>query len=226
VLLDFDGTLVATHAAVVECVRRTSDELGHGPVERERVSKAIARGLPLPETFATVIQGLTPHQIAHCVDVYRELYGEMDVEHSELFAGVRTTVSAIQQAGLRLAVLSNKGSVAIARALRRFGLASFVDCVLAADPGLPTKPNPALFDRRVVPAFPTTPRSGFLMVGDTSADILFAKTIGIRNCWARYGYGDPIACRELVPDYEIGCFAELLSILTLRENSCAGESTI
>ena len=30
VLLDFDGTLAATHLAVIECARRTSAQLGHG----------------------------------------------------------------------------------------------------------------------------------------------------------------------------------------------------
>jgi hypothetical protein len=30
VLLDFDGTLAATHLAVIECARRTSAQLGRG----------------------------------------------------------------------------------------------------------------------------------------------------------------------------------------------------
>jgi phosphoglycolate phosphatase-like HAD superfamily hydrolase len=51
------------------------------------------------------------------------------------------------------------------------------------------------------------------MVGDTMADIQFAKTIGVRSCWASYGYGDLLACRQLAPGYEIRCFAALLSVL-------------
>ena len=225
-LLDFDGTLAATQVAVIECVRRTSIELGHGSVEAERVSEAIARGLPLPDTFAAVVQGLTLRQVATCVDVYRELYAAADAEHSNLFAGVWTTTQSIHQAGLNLAVLSNKGPAAIAHALGRFGLTSFIACVLAAEPGLPTKPDPAVFDLRIAPAFPSAARSAFLMVGDTSADIRFAKTVGIGSCWASYGYGDPVACRELAPDYEIGCFAELLSILMLPEKPPHGPSHV
>jgi phosphoglycolate phosphatase len=171
--------------------------------------------LALPETFATVLEGLKPHQVTTCVDVYRTLYAAVDAEYSSLFEGVSTTIQSIHHAGVRLAVLSNKGPMAIADALQRFGLAPFLSCVLAAEPGLPTKPDPALFDLRIAPAFPSTARSAFLMVGDTIADIGFAKMIRMRSCWASYGYGDPIACRKLAPDYEIGCFAELLSVLAL-----------
>jgi len=214
VLLDFDGTLAATHLAVIECARRTSAQLGHGLIAEQELRETIAKGLPLPETFAAVIRGLSPAQVAACVDVYRAHYGEVDAEHSILFDEVRTTVQTMHATGLRLVVLSNKGSRAIATALQRFELDPFIHCVLAAERGLPTKPDPALFDLRVAPLFPDLPISSFLMVGDTAADLHFAKSVGIRSCWARYGYGDPIACRELAPKHEIGRFAELLSILT------------
>ncbi|MBO0754843.1 MAG: HAD family hydrolase [Bradyrhizobiaceae bacterium] len=215
VLLDFDGTLAATHLAVIECVSLTAAKLGYTLVERDQISMAIAGGLPLPETFTTAIRGLTPHQVAVCVDVYRGLYAEADLEHSRLFDGVWTTIKTMHEAGVRLAVVSNKGPVAIAGALQRFALAPFIAQVLAADPGLPVKPDPSLFDLRIAPAFPNVPRSAFLMVGDTTADIRFAQSIGIPSCWARYGYGDPIACKQLAPEHEISCFDELLSILSL-----------
>jgi phosphoglycolate phosphatase len=216
VLLDFDGTLAATHLAVIECVNQTAAKLGYTLVERDKISLAIAGGLSLPETFTTTMPDLTPHQVAACVDVYRGLYAKVGLEHSRLFDGVTTTIRTMHEAGVRLAVLSNKGTIAIAGALQRFGLAPFIAQVLAADPGLPTKPNPALFDLRVAPTFPNMPRSAFLMVGDTAADICFAKSIGIPSCWANYGYGDPIACKQLVPEHEISCFAELLSVVSLE----------
>jgi phosphoglycolate phosphatase len=50
------------------------------------------------------------------------------------------------------------------------------------------------------------------MVGDTEADLRFARAVGIRSCWASYGYGDGDACRALAPDYEIAAFPELIEI--------------
>ena len=32
------------------------------------------------------------------------------------------------------------------------------------------------------------------MVGDTAADIAFAKAVGIAGCWVSYGYGDADRC--------------------------------
>jgi phosphoglycolate phosphatase len=219
VLLDFDGTLADTHLAVTECVNRTAANLGYTLVERDKISTAIAGGLSLSETLTMAIRDLAPHQVAACVDVYRGLYAKVDLEHSRLFDGVTPTIKTMHEAGVRMAVLSNKGPIAIAGALQRSGLAPFIVQVLAADPGLPTKPNPAVFDLRIAPAFPNMPRSAFLMVGDTTADICFAKSINVPICWASYGYGDPIACKQLAPEHEISCFAELLSILSL-ESDC------
>jgi LysR substrate binding domain len=47
------------------------------------------------------------------------------------------------------------------------------------------------------------PRSDYIVVGDTEADLEFLRRVGISSCWARYGYGNPVACRALAPDYEI-----------------------
>jgi len=53
------------------------------------------------------------------------------------------------------------------------------------------------------------------MVGDTEADLHFARDVGIRSCWASYGYGDHDGCRALAPDYEIATFPGLLEIVLL-----------
>jgi hypothetical protein len=35
------------------------------------------------------------------------------------------------------------------------------------------------------------------------ADLCFAHAVGIRSCWASYGYGDCDTCGALAPDFEI-----------------------
>ena len=54
VLLDFDGTLAATHLAVIECARRTSAQLGHGLIAEQELRETIAKGLPLHGMSAPV----------------------------------------------------------------------------------------------------------------------------------------------------------------------------
>jgi phosphoglycolate phosphatase len=67
---------------------------------------------------------------------------------------------------------------------------------------------------RVMPLFVGATASEFLMIGDTSADIAFARAVGIKSCWASYGYGDRETCRALAPDYEIASISDLIAIVS------------
>ncbi|SEQ64958.1 phosphoglycolate phosphatase [Faunimonas pinastri] len=210
-LFDYDGTLAATRNAVVECLSRTLGERGFVASPAE-IAAVVASGVPLEGAFAALLPEEARTDADECVRRYREHYPEVDRERSGLFDGAAETLAALRAAGGRIVVLSNKGRVAIEAALERFGLQDTVDAVLAADPGAPVKPDPAVFARRVSPLFRDLPSQAFVMVGDTSADIGFAQAAGIASCWARYGYGDGAACLAMKPDFIIGALPEMLSL--------------
>jgi phosphoglycolate phosphatase-like HAD superfamily hydrolase len=48
-------------------------------------------------------------------------YMKVDLEYSRWFDGLRTTIKTMPEAGVRLGALSNKGTLAIAEALRDLG---------------------------------------------------------------------------------------------------------
>jgi phosphoglycolate phosphatase len=211
-LIDFDGTLVATRPAIVECARQTLIAEGFPVPPTEEVSAVIASGVSLAEACALLLPGLLVEQIEACVRRYRTLYPAIDLAHSRPYDGVRATLRRLVELGVAIALLSNKGRAAVEAALTRYGWAESVGHILADEAGLPTKPDPAVFSRRIEPIFGERPRSAYLMIGDTAADLQFARAVGIRSCWANYGYGDPLACRSLRPDHEIAGFAELVAI--------------
>jgi phosphoglycolate phosphatase len=212
-LLDFDGTLADTRMAVLESVKRTLTQIGFPLPSDESVGQLIARGLTLPETFRIVAPEATAQQIAECVGLYRDAYRELEGDHTAVFEGVQSTLKGLAAAGIRMAVVSNKGTAAVARSLQRFGLERFIDQVFGAEEGYPSKPDPATYDLRIKPRYPDAPKSALLMVGDTAADLLFAKAIGIASCWASYGFGDPTSCRQLNPNFTIQSFPELATVV-------------
>jgi phosphoglycolate phosphatase len=215
-LFDYDGTLAATNTAVAACLSRTLQERGEPIPDAAALSAVIASGAPLGRAFALLAPHLADDDVTWCVGRYRHHYPEADQIHTTLFDGARQTVETLHDRGIAVVILSNKGRTAVEAALRRFGLADKVTTVLAADPGEPTKPDPDVFHKRVMPLFIGAPATDFLMVGDTSADIAFAQAVGIRCCWASYGYGDLKACRALAPDYEIATPSDLIGIICAR----------
>jgi phosphoglycolate phosphatase len=214
-LVDFDGTLVTTHFAVAECLRQTLSEAREEvPLDNE-IFAVIARGVPLADAFQLLSPGLTSKQIEECVRRYRILYPQIDIVRSILYEGVQSSLRRLRNMGICTVVLSNKGRAAVEASLARFGLAESVRYVLADEPGEPTKPDPDVFYRRVVGLFGARPGSDYIMVGDTEADLCFARDVGIMSCWASYGYGDRDGCRALAPDYEIAAFPGLIQIVSL-----------
>ncbi|MCF1504706.1 HAD family hydrolase [Afifella sp. H1R] len=211
VLIDFDGTLADTRRSVVACMGRTLAESGFAMPEEEKIQEVIAAGLPLDEAVAVLVPQLAPEEIPRCVETYRDKYPAIDAEHTQLFEGAHETLAALNAAGMAVVVLSNKGVRAIEATLARFEIE--VSAIIAAEPGAPMKPDPAVFHERVVPRFGARPLGDYLMVGDTRADLAFAKAAGIAACFARYGYGDASDCLALAPEHVIATLGELKALV-------------
>ncbi len=209
-LVDFDGTLAASRPAGVAGLTRTLGERGIA-IPPERMEAVIGTGVPLETTLATLVPHLTDGDLAACASRYRALYPEIDLEMTRLYDGVHQTVAGLVRAGGKVVILSNKSRPALEASLARFDIIDQASAVMAADPGLPAKPDPQVFHRRVHPLFPDLAPADFLMVGDTASDIAFAKAAGIASCWVSYGYGDADACLALKPDFVAHTLPDLLS---------------
>ena len=211
-LIDLDGTLVATHPTIRECLHRALQAQGRPIPADSAISAVVASGLTLPDTFLALSPGLMAGEVDECVRCYRRHYPEVDAERSILFDEVAASLARLRALGIALVVLTNKGWEAASATLERLGLADSIDHLLAARQDEPTKPDPDLFHRRLVPLLGHHPLGDYLMVGDTEIDLRFARNVGIKSCWTSYGYGDGARCRALGPDYEIASFAELVDL--------------
>ena len=218
VLLDFDGTICDTREAVVSCMVETIAREG-GPIPtRQAACALIAKGLTLGDTLRRLAGTQAGSAIVdpqRLIASYRALYPSLATAKSVLYPGVKPMLEEAARRGIGLAIVSNKGEQAILRTLERFEIDVF-SLVAAERPNLRPKPDPAAFTSLVARRFPNVPHDRFLMVGDTPADLGFARNAGIASCWAQYGYGDPEACRAMAPDHAIAAFAELRGVLNTR----------
>ncbi len=209
-LLDYDGTLAETQPAILRSLKEAFGAVGVTAPSTNVLKQELTRGGTLQTLFQAIVPDSDAQDAASFVRHYRAFYPAADDEETVLFDGVVETLAALKAQGKTLAILSNKHAPTVLASLARFGLEGFFSEVVASEPNFPHKPDPRVMDERVLPLFPGQPRSAFLMVGDTVADLQFARNAGIASCWASYGHGSATQCAALQPDMRIDSFRDIL----------------
>lgn len=216
-LFDYDGTLCDSRQAIKYSLQQFFRTYDLPKPPEADVQRTIELGLSAPVTLQVLQPTATPEQITEWVPIYRGIYAEQGEPLVQPFPGAHEVLAQAAEQGFTPVVLSNKGSRVLEASLDRFGLLPFISLIIGdgsyPDKKLELKPSPMIFQQIIQPRFPDVPVEDILMIGDTEADLLFARNCGIDSCWASYGMGDAAACRALEPSYEIGALAELASVL-------------
>ncbi|KAK0726639.1 HAD-like domain-containing protein [Apiosordaria backusii] len=213
-LFDFDGTLFDTHTSITHYISLTFSHLlpSSQPPTLPSTRATISSGAGLEPTFRTLLLHVPTQNnptdinnldLANWITTYRTLYASEGQSLIKPFAKVDCILRELKAIGIPVVVISNKGKEAVEQVLEKEGLAKLVALVVGDTPGVPKKPDPASFRDLVSPLYPDIKAKDILVVGDTEADILFAKNIGAHSCWASYGYGEPEKCENLAYDVKI-----------------------
>ncbi|KAE8138046.1 HAD-like domain-containing protein [Aspergillus pseudotamarii] len=225
-IFDFDGTLFDTHESISQTIKLTFDALlpNHAPPQPE-IHRLIASGAGLSDTFRALHptpDTFTLQEETQWIEKYRALYATHGQLLIKAFPGAQELLTELKAHNVPIAIVSNKGVAAVKTALERNGLGGYVpEELIIGDktPGAQRKPDPASFVDVLVPVLEGTfgirveAGEGVLVVGDTVADIQFARNIGGRSCWCRYGYGDRGACEGLKPDYVVDSLGDVVGIV-------------
>ena len=212
-LLDFDGTICATAPAIRFSLETAFSELRVDVPDPRRIEIAIGSGLTLLETiqFLHPSSNIPREESLRLERRYREVYSSEGCQYEVLFSGAEATLEECARHA-KIVVLSNKGLKAIEAAIDRFALGQYVSAVLAERPHTPWKPDAGLFDE-VQQRVPGVLRDRSLVVGDTEADLRFARNAGLSSCWAVYGYGHNARCRAVGFDYLLDQLENLPRVL-------------
>lgn len=212
-ILDFDGTLCATHDAILFCIQRTYQTLHMAMPNHNFIDETIRAGLGMEKTLDILTPNLTQQQAQHLLSTYEAIYLAEGEDKSAAFPNTAEVLAKLHTAGFILIVVSNKAVAAVDAALARFQLKQYIAMVIGDTKTLRKKPDPMAYTDMIKPKFNHIRSKQILMVGDTPADLLFAQNIGADSCWAEYGYGDEKKCRALNPTYIIKQLVDILAIL-------------
>lgn len=220
VIWDFDGTLASSLEGIAAAMREALLTFGFPAPAMEQVRATI--GLTLEESMRRLTDGKSSEeQIPQLVAKYRSLHATKAAPLTALFPGARAVLGALKDRGILSIVVSNKGRLGLQQLIEQLEIGAEITIALSAEDILYHKPDGRLYTQRIAPLLRDVGPEEVLMIGDTESDIRFAQAVGLKVCWAKYGYGDPSACHALQPTHTIESVGEVVAVLDqcVQENN-------
>lgn len=200
-VFDCDGTLVDGQADVCWAMERAFTRAGLPAPDNHAVRRIV--GLSLPAAVRSLAPTLSDDQNRAVTEYYRTSFRarrEEGLLDEPLYDGIADLLRALHGAGWSLAVATGKSDRGLAACLATHGIADLFVSLQTADRH-PSKPHPAMLEAALLEAG-ALPQEA-VMIGDTSFDMLMAKSIGVAAIgvgWGYHGMAELIAsgAREVV----------------------------
>lgn len=180
IVFDWDGTLIDSQSAIVECMQEASRELGLAIPERERASHVI--GLGLQDAMRIVAPDLPAHRYPEFIDSYRRNFLARE-DTMRPFPGMPELLGQLKEERA-LAIATGKSRRGLDRALKATRLEGHFRASRCADETRP-KPHPAML-LELMEELGVDPEAA-LMIGDTSHDLQMALAAGVDAVAVTYG---------------------------------------
>lgn len=218
VLFDLDGTLLDTAGDIALALRRALADQQLPAPDDAAVRRMIGRGAPMLVERALAALGLTLGAAAQAaiVEGFFTHYGDLqntDECAALPYPGVLQGLQRLSQAGLPMAVVTNKQQRFAQGLLARLGLARHFGFIVGGDTCARRKPDPQPLlwacTHLGVPAAKT------LMVGDSINDVLAARAAGMPVVCVPYGYNEGGDAGSLPCDAFIESIDELPALIGL-----------
>jgi phosphoglycolate phosphatase len=208
ILCDLDGTLVDSRLDIAMAFQHAwGAVIGGTPPGATAIAQHI--GKPLAEMLRELVGTLSPALVGAFLTAYRRSYARQAACLTQPYPGVIDTLRALSTFALGIVTTKEQGQAELV--LRRLGLSPFFQHVQGGTPGLRLKPAPDTLLAALAILHCAPPHA--LMVGDTPADILAGKAVGVMTCAVTYGFGRREALLHCAPDYVIDAFDELATLV-------------
>ncbi|MCQ4159306.1 phosphoglycolate phosphatase [Roseomonas sp. GC11] len=187
VIFDLDGTLVDSLPDIQAALNRLMASRQLAPFPRETVARFIGDGVAVLVRRAFAAHGRAPDETA-LADFMADYEAHASAE-TRLFPGMAAALDALDAAGWRLAVCTNKPEKAARLLLEDLGLAGRFAALGGGDSFPVRKPDPA----HVLATLRAAGGEGgqAVMVGDHHNDIAAGRGAGLPVVFCAWGYGLP-----------------------------------
>tara|TARA_B100000886_G_scaffold330796_1_gene281604 strand:- start:217 stop:873 length:657 start_codon:yes stop_codon:yes gene_type:complete len=209
ILIDLDGTIINSGPDLIDSLNFVLKNQNINPVERRIIGSLVGGGAKAMLMRAYQNLKLTPPlNIDSLEKEFLEFYSENCSNRSFLYPNVFNTLKKLKSK-FRIALCTNKKQFITEKILLDFKIKDFFDCVLGSDSKIKLKPDTEMLEYCLNECHVTPEQA--IMIGDSSNDIIPAKTLGMESIYVTYGYGK--LEKSIKPNYIIDCFSEVLRVI-------------
>lgn len=205
VLFDFDGTLLDTNELIIQTFQTVLDRHFPGQYNREQILPFL--GPTLHETFST----LAPDKASQLAAQYREWNRANHDVYVKEFPGISEMLRKLQQAGVKIAIVSSKRNEMIERGLAFIEAREVFEEVIGLDDVMNPKPNPEPIEL-ALERLGVSPEET-LMVGDNYHDIVGGQNAGVQTAAVAWSIKGLKHLQQFAPTYLIHQPEDILAIV-------------
>ena len=209
VIFDLDGTLLNTIDDLADTGNHVCTLHGWPTHTVDAFKLMVGNGIPkVVERLAP--QGTSQEVLDQAFQEFMDWYGVHKEDKTAPYAGMPEVTKALREAGVSIAVLSNKADVMAGPVVEPYYPGIF-PVVQGALPGLPTTPDPTLLHKLMDRLGAT--QEDTLFVGDSNVDIRTAKNGGLTGCGVLWGFRSREELEAAGADVIVSTPQELLDLI-------------
>ncbi len=184
VLFDLDGTLLDTLTDLSNAVNDALLKLGHPTHTKEVVCTFIGNGLK-NLMMRALPEGKKESELSQAMAYFSSYYEAHHSDYTMPYDGIETMIDTLHQAGIKMAVVSNKDDGFVRTLTKRFFAPAILESV-GRKPEVAIKPDPtmALTAAEAIGALPEET----LFVGDSLVDWQTAINTGMTGACVTWGF--------------------------------------
>ena len=185
VAFDLDGTLLDSTEAIIMSVKNCWKACGFKVPKTDRIRRII--GLPWEESIRELIPGAGEAEFTQIRQIYQKFASEdrnTNLHRQSLFPGVLEVLNSVESAGFLMAIITSRNSNRLEEILEGHGINNRFVTLKTTDHG-PGKPDPFLMLQTLEET--GINKENAVMVGDTTFDILMARSAGTAAIGVSWG---------------------------------------
>ncbi len=186
VIFDLDGTLVDTLEDIADAMDRVLALEGAPPHTYDEYRYLIGQGIRNLVAAALPEARRDDETVARCYERMIDDYGANSLVKTRPYDGAADVVRALRDAGVKLAVFSNKADALTRRIVDALLDPRDFEVVAGARPGVPLKPDPTVA-LAIAADFGVAPER-IVYLGDSSVDMRTATAAGMIAVGAAWGF--------------------------------------